>query len=217
MAKKKTLEAEAPAKIKGHEMPPTEEMTPNVTLVPKTEEDETVVITENKQPMKLIDVSEFRAIGALQELNRLYLHPMGLALVVQADEDGRERILGIADGRDDPQGFVFGDPVSPLKAWTFDSLLKHGKQQRKKSLGFDVEPLPKITKDDLQVGKIFRAKNPKIVVGQGQRLLGFNDRVITWVGINSVQYNSHEVPVGTRFPVVKMVNFLNWASFEVIP
>ena len=37
--------------------------------------------------MKYIDVNEFIEEGYLQELNRRFLHPLGLALTVAADAD----------------------------------------------------------------------------------------------------------------------------------
>jgi hypothetical protein len=63
--------------------------------------------------MELIDLKEFRDFGYLQELNRRFLHPLGLALVMAQKEDGTLSILGIQDGRDDPEGIVFSDLSDP--------------------------------------------------------------------------------------------------------
>lgn len=54
-----------------------------------------------------MDVSEFREKGYLQELNRRFLHPLGLALSVTIEEDGTERFGELIDHRDDPEGIVF--------------------------------------------------------------------------------------------------------------
>lgn len=55
---------------------------------------------------KLMDIKEFKERGYLQELNRRFLHPLGLALVV-IKEDGAYRIGGIRDSRDNPSGIIF--------------------------------------------------------------------------------------------------------------
>lgn len=58
-----------------------------------------------------MDVAEFREAGFLQEANRLFFHPHGLALEVVVEDDGSERLGGIWDYRDDPEGVVFGPGV----------------------------------------------------------------------------------------------------------
>lgn len=63
-----------------------------------------------------IDIKEFRDRGYLQEANRLFFHPLGLALEVIIDEEnGEVRLGGIWDNRDDPEGTVFID-FDPGKA-----------------------------------------------------------------------------------------------------
>ena len=62
--------------------------------------------------VKRMDIHEFRELGFLQEANRLFFHPLGLALEVFLDEDtGEERLGGVWDYRDDPEGMCFGDGV----------------------------------------------------------------------------------------------------------
>lgn len=87
-----------------------------------------------------IDIAEFREIGFLQEVNRLFFHPHGLALEIVTEEEceacgghGRpaprsageqtppcevchgtgqvERLGGVWDYRDDPEGVMFGLPM----------------------------------------------------------------------------------------------------------
>jgi hypothetical protein len=92
--------------------------------------------------VKRIDIAEFRERGYLQEVNRLMLHPLGLALEVVVDDckfcaasgridggknhcehcDGRgktERLGGVWDYRDDPEGMMYaGEPgsmIDPVK------------------------------------------------------------------------------------------------------
>lgn len=58
------------------------------------------------------DVAEFRRLGFLQEANRQFFHPLGLALQVTVDSDDTERLSGIWDRRGDPEGLVY--PVADL-------------------------------------------------------------------------------------------------------
>lgn len=58
---------------------------------------------------KRIDIKEFRALGFLQEANRQFFHPLGLALEVVVEEDGSERLGGVWDYRDDPEGILYSD------------------------------------------------------------------------------------------------------------
>jgi hypothetical protein len=57
--------------------------------------------------MKTIDMTEFAKEGYLQEINRLFLHPLGLAMYVTLDENKKATEWGIWDARDDPEGFYF--------------------------------------------------------------------------------------------------------------
>ena len=60
--------------------------------------------------MKRIGIKEFQEEGYLQEANRRFFHPLGLALeVIMNDEDGSMVLGGIWDSRDDPEGILFDD------------------------------------------------------------------------------------------------------------
>lgn len=52
----------------------------------------------------ILDLNTFVVFGYLQEANRLFFHPLGLAL--QVIQEGRPR-LRVIDARDDPEGVVF--------------------------------------------------------------------------------------------------------------
>lgn len=68
------------------------------------------------EEIKRIDLKEFREKGFLQEANRLFFHPLGLALEVIVEEDGSTTLGGVWDYRDDPEGMFFGeDMISPEK------------------------------------------------------------------------------------------------------
>jgi len=57
-----------------------------------------------------MDVTEFQSLGFLQEVNRLFFHPRGLALEVVKGVDGEiEGLGGIWDYREDPEGIIFND------------------------------------------------------------------------------------------------------------
>tara|TARA_Y100000034_G_scaffold116947_1_gene155911 strand:- start:116 stop:415 length:300 start_codon:yes stop_codon:yes gene_type:complete len=60
--------------------------------------------------IKYIDIKEFRELGFLQELNRQFLHPLGLALEINIDDNtGEETLGGIWDYREDSEGMLFGE------------------------------------------------------------------------------------------------------------
>ena len=59
---------------------------------------------KNKKVISYISAEEFRGKGYLQELNRRYLHPLGLAMAVEVLEDGTEQLGGIVDFRENKDG-----------------------------------------------------------------------------------------------------------------
>lgn len=60
------------------------------------------------ESVKYMDLVEFMRLGFLQEANRRFFHPLGLALEMEVADDGAVRLSGIWDYRDDPEGIVFG-------------------------------------------------------------------------------------------------------------
>lgn len=61
--------------------------------------------------IKRMDIKEFREKGYLQEVNRRFFHPLGLALEVVVEEDGTEKLGGIWDYRDDEEGMIYDESV----------------------------------------------------------------------------------------------------------
>jgi hypothetical protein len=57
--------------------------------------------------IKRMSISEFHDLGYLQEANRRFFHPLGLALEIVKLEDGTESLGGIWDYRCDPEGMYF--------------------------------------------------------------------------------------------------------------
>jgi len=92
-------------------------------------------------------VKEFRELGILQELNRQFLHPLGLALEVEQPEDGSaERFGGIWDYRGDPEGLMFGTELPLGPALAVDALRRAHAAARIKLMGAIVQPIEGLAK-----------------------------------------------------------------------
>ena len=95
--------------------------------------------------VKRMNLDEFRKEGYLQEVNRLFFHPLGLALEVIVNDGGEiERLGGIWDYRADPEGILFADLTShqvAYKAKHVKKLQKIKGRERKRRLGFVVQPI----------------------------------------------------------------------------
>lgn len=66
--------------------------------------------------IKRMTAKEFRKQGFLLELNRQFLHPLGLAMECIIDEETKEETFGeIWDYRDDPEGMFFGKNMITMK------------------------------------------------------------------------------------------------------
>lgn len=94
--------------------------------------------------IKYMDIKEFRDQGYLQEANRQFFHPLGLALEVHVDNDGDETLGRIWDYRDDPEGMVFYDLSQPDHFKKHDNVqkehVKH-KYNRLEKYGFITQPV----------------------------------------------------------------------------
>lgn len=99
--------------------------------------------------IKKITIKEFREKGYLQEVNRKFLHPLGLALEVIVDENGDEFLGGIWDYRDSDVGIYYDIQNSDderknrfFKNYTniVDELAEKFKNRVDK-LGFAIEPI----------------------------------------------------------------------------
>lgn len=99
-----------------------------------------------------MDINEFREEGYLQEVNRRFFHPLGLALTVEITDSGEERIGGINDFREDEEGVIYdlknsdNDRIKKFNK-NFDfitSELSNKYKTRMTKFGFVVEDIPKI-------------------------------------------------------------------------
>ena len=66
-----------------------------------------------------------------------------------------------------------------------------------------------LTKEDLQVGGIYRAKRYR------EWLHLNNNRRIVWMGDATVQYDSDTVRIGQHYPRIDIEKFLRWAKEKV--
>ncbi len=95
--------------------------------------------------IKRIDTAEFRRLGLLQEANRLYFHPRGLALEIIVGEDGTEHFGGVWDYREDQEGMAFADNmISPLSASFVQALFDNRLAARQELFGTTdgIQPVP---------------------------------------------------------------------------
>jgi hypothetical protein len=99
---------------------------------------------------KKMDMNEFIEKGYLQEVNRNFFHPLGLALTLIFERDEKEpSSFFIWDCRDDPEGFLFDDSVSKQKAFREKAeFIEKEKdawvEKRSNKLGYFIQPIPPI-------------------------------------------------------------------------
>lgn len=95
----------------------------------------------NRKPKKM-SAKEFREQGYLQELNRRFLHPLGLALEVVV-EDGEITGFGeVWDSREDPEGYIYGRPadIDAAKANRIQIEELHKMAERFARFGWAIQP-----------------------------------------------------------------------------
>jgi hypothetical protein len=91
--------------------------------------------------VKKIDIEEFRNFGFLQEVNRQFFHPLGLALEV---DPIKNIIVGIWDCRDDPEGIYYNDLTkesSIQKALNVKKFKEERDKSRMERLGYIIQPI----------------------------------------------------------------------------
>ena len=94
--------------------------------------------------IKKLSLQNFVDQGYLQEVNRQFFHPLGLALEVVVDKGTVETLGGIWDYRDDPEGMVFGDLTkqsSVKKALLVEEQKQKVAKGRFKKFGFTIQPI----------------------------------------------------------------------------
>lgn len=87
--------------------------------------------------VKRLSIREFVEFGFLQELNRQFLHPLGMALEVVVDNESGEMSLGgIWDYRHDAEGMLFSDGIDEEKRARVEAFQRERFQSRQDALGF---------------------------------------------------------------------------------
>jgi hypothetical protein len=109
-------------------------------------------VVPDKAPLPRMNLREFIDLGYLQEVNRQFLHPLGLALSLHVGDDPLSvQFDGIIDNRDDLEGWNFNlnsyeDPARAVSR--FKSNVAHVEVEwerrrpiREKQLGYMVQPV----------------------------------------------------------------------------
>lgn len=96
--------------------------------------------------IKYMNIQEFMDFGYLQEANRQFFHPLGLALEVSKDSDtGKVWISGVWDYRGDPEGMAFGDGmIDGGKAINIIGEQARRSGIRQQHFGYNVQPITPI-------------------------------------------------------------------------
>jgi 8-oxo-dGTP pyrophosphatase MutT (NUDIX family) len=94
---------------------------------------------------KYIDIKEFREAGFLQEANRRFFHPRGLALEVVVEDDGTERLGGMWDYREDPEGMLFGQDMIDIKKAKYVEDLAKSKISERRKQNCDANGIQRLT------------------------------------------------------------------------
>lgn len=94
------------------------------------------------EKVKRINPKEFQEFGYLQEVNRQFLHPLGLALeVIVNNETGEVSFGGVWDIRDEPEGMRFADgEIDPKKAARVHEAWQEKGRVRVEKLKYIIQP-----------------------------------------------------------------------------
>jgi len=98
-------------------------------------------------PIPMMPLQQFIDDGYLQEANRRFLHPLGLALAIDADEG----TVDIWNAQDDPEGWVFADlsdDDSARKAESVRVIAEDFARTRRSCLGFVIQPIGDKRRDE---------------------------------------------------------------------
>jgi hypothetical protein len=93
-----------------------------------------------------MDIKKFTEEGYLQEANRQFFHPLGLALTIRAETDDVTGdvigpvLAGIQDFRDDPEGMIFTE-IDAEKAGKVLAAVKARGEPRRSALGYWIQPV----------------------------------------------------------------------------
>lgn len=95
------------------------------------------------ETVRKMDIREFRELGLVHEINRLLLHPLGMALEVALDPaTGEESLSGVWDCREDQEGVLYADEtLNAVKAERVAHLMEQRGERRGAVLGYVIQPV----------------------------------------------------------------------------
>jgi len=99
-------------------------------------------------------LKRFMDSGLLQEVNREFLHPLGLALSLKINKStGAVKFQGIWDARHDPEGIIFNEPEldtddARAKAANVFKMRQEKAPARVAALGYIIQQIPPAKKSD---------------------------------------------------------------------
>ena len=110
----------------------------------------------SKSEINRMGYEEIRELGILHEINRLFLHPLGLTLAIMIptpdlkDEDRDEEhfvgLMYMIDDRDDPEGTIFAETaLDQEKIDKFEAFRRARWRERQDRLGFVIQPEEEIS------------------------------------------------------------------------
>ena len=103
--------------------------------------------------MKYVELTELLDSGILQEANRKFFHPIGMALGVHSELGKLDRIV-LLDCREDPEGIVFTE-IDMDKFRKFTEMCEPAHSERMSRFGFVIQPVE--TKFPVEDGERFKA------------------------------------------------------------
>ncbi len=121
---------------------------------------------------KRINIKQFREFGFLHEMNRLFLHPLGMALEIIQEMDETEKLGGIWDYRDDPEGIIFEeiDDDGREKIERVREFMQKKHEERRTALGYVIQPASEpVEKIDTKIfdprdGQMKETDNPALIL-----------------------------------------------------
>jgi hypothetical protein len=98
--------------------------------------------------MQMMSLKDFRDKGYLQEVNRKFLHPLGLALGIAIDkqetddENEQNYFLVIIEALDDPEGILYPYAMMDQEKTAYvDKQWMERAVTRQKELGYVIQPI----------------------------------------------------------------------------
>jgi hypothetical protein len=113
-------------------------------------------MSDEPNPPREISCEEFIKEGYLLELNRQFLHPLGLAMFYKFNEETGEMAWGgVYDDRDDLEGWRYIGPVNEedradkeAKMTNITKIVNDRKPVRVSTLGYWIQPGEQLVDDD---------------------------------------------------------------------